>query len=296
MLCLAGSIVYFATTISKINRDVPEHLAKIENIAGRLDAVVEKLEDVRKLIPTVTRESQEIRQQVPLILDEVSAIRQQIPLVLTEVRETRDQIPRVLAESERIRKMVPSVLDEVKNTREVIPSILSRVDKVSEQVPLVLDEVAKTREAVPPMLSQAEQIVTDARGLGQETSEGAVTGLITGALKAPFKVVGSIGKTLFGVSAGSRDQLQADDMGEIKQAMNEVLVAGRINQVAAWRNERTGSRGTVKLIGTTVVEERVCCILHFEVVPAKGKRISRDVTFCRDDDKGWSPIEESSNP
>ena len=264
LICLSGSIVFFAIQFININREIPEILAGIEKATEKLETVVKEAERVRELIPSITKEVTETRKQVPSILKEVSEFRKQIPAILEEVNEINQQIP--------------AALEEVKEIRPLVP--------------LVLDEVKKTREAIPSMLLKADKIVTDAKQIGKTTTEGAVTGVITGIIKSPFEIAGGLGKAIFGGVGENAEEVTEKDLELIKLATYQVLSTAKPANTREWSNPQSGNNGTVTMKKFAEIDERDCRILNYIIRIDHKERINRDVSFCLDEDSNWKPLEQ----
>ena len=255
LICLAGSIVYFTVELGNVSKEIPGILDSIEKTANKVEPVVKEVGQVRELIPPITTEISEIRQQVPSIVKEVAEVRKQIPDILKEVKEVRQQIPVIVKEVEKIRPLVPKVLDEV-------------------------------------MLTKADKIVSEAKHIGKKTSEGAVTGVFTGILKVPFKLVGGFGKALFGGLGGDIKELTDKDRKLSEDAAKELLKSGKVTHTSSWANPESGNDGVVTLKEITEIEERECRVLNFKVKIKGKERLNNNVTICLNDDAEWEPVEE----
>jgi len=264
LICLSASIVYFTVHLSHIGEDIPDILMSIEETSNTVETVVKEVGPTRELIPPMINEVTEIRKQIPSIVKEVAEVRKQIPTILEEVKEVRQQIPVIIEEVEKIRPLVP----------------------------LVLDEVKKTREAIPPMLSKADKIVANAKQMGKTTTEGAVTGVITGIIKTPFRITGDLGKSLFGDLRKNAQDVSAEDIELIKAALNKVLSSGRMGHTQKWSNPQSGNDGVVTLKTSAEIDKRDCRIIGFKIRIDNEERIDRDVTFCLNESSEWKPMEQ----
>lgn len=264
LICLSASIVYFTINLSHIGKEIPDILMSIENTNDKIEALIKKIGPTRELIPPITNEVMEIRKQIPSIVKEVG----------------------------EVRKQIPNILEEAKEVREQIPAIIEAVDKILSMVPLVLDEVKTTREAMPPILSKADKIVANAKQMGKTTTEGVVTGVITGIIKTPFKITGDLGKSLFGDLINNAEDVSDEDIELIKVALNQVLSSGQIGYTQKWSNPQSGNDGTVTLKKSMKIDKRYCRIIAFKISIDKEDRINRDVTFCLNENFEWKEMEE----
>lgn len=277
LFCLAGALVYFTIELTRIANQIPTILASIEQTSERIGPVITEVNKIRELIPPIVNEISEIRKQIPNILEEVKQTRALVPTVLEEVKQARILIPSILEEVKQARVLVPSILDEVKQTRESIPSILN--------------EVKETREAIPPMMARADRIVTDAREVGKKASEGAVTGVIAGIIKAPFNIVGGLGKSMFGSLNLEAEGLNDKDRELSVNAANEILSAGKVGESRTWSNPDSGNKGTVTLKDTKIIHKRECRVMHIVVRVAGEEPINKDITACLNDESVWEALE-----
>ena len=264
LICLSVSIIYFTIQLSDISKEIPDVLMSIEQTTDKIGPVIKEVESARELIPPITNEVMEIRKQIPSIVKEVSEVKAQIPTILEEVKEVRQKIPLIIEEVEKIRPLVPLVLDEVKTTRE----------------------------AIPPMLSKAEKIVANAKQMGKTTTEGAVTGIITGIIKTPFKITGDLGKSLFGDLRKNAEEVSDEDIELIKVALNQVLFSGQIGYTQKWSNPQSSNDGTVTLKKSMEIDKQYCRIIGFKIRIDNEDRINRDVTFCLNEHSEWKEMEQ----
>lgn len=263
LFSLAAALVYFTVELTRVANQIPAILGSVEHTSEKIEPVVREVSAIRELVPP--------------IISEVTELRKQIPLILEEVKQTRALVPPVLEEVKQTRQLMPAILKEVKQTRKLIPSILQ--------------EVEKTREALPPMLVKADKIVSDARQLGQKTSEGAVTGVITGIIKAPFKLVGGLGKSIFGSLDIEAQGLTKEDRDMSLNTANELVTSGKVGETRSWSNPDSGNKGSVTLKEEKVIDDRKCRVLSFAINTDSAKGIKKDVTVCLNDEAEWETLE-----
>lgn len=278
LICFSGSIVYFTVNIRDISREVPDIVRSIESTAEKFDKSITDAGHALEFVHPIT--------------NEVAAVRKQVPLIMKEVAEVRMQIPSILEEAKAVRQQIPSILGEVKGVRQQIPVIIEEVEKIRPLVPLVLDEVRKTREAIPTMLSETDKIITNAKQFGKTTTEGAVTGVITGIIKSPFEISGSLGKAIFGDLRENADDLTEKDMELIKVAVYQTLHSGQLGITHKWANAQSGNDGTVMLKKFVEIDSRDCRILSFQITTDNEVRINRDVTFCLNEHSEWKAMDQ----
>ena len=220
--------------------------------------------------------------QAPAILDGIEETSQQIepvlkliPPIVTEVTEIRKQIPKILNEVEQVRILVPPILEEVKLTREAVPPILV--------------EVKKTREAIPTMLTRADNLVNNAGNIGKKSSEGAVSGVITGILKAPFKLIGGAGKSLSGRHA---NKMTEKDRQLSEATALRLLSSEEIGKTERWSNPDSKNNGVITLKEIKTISNHQCKVVNYTINIKNSKPIKENVTVCLSDDNKWELLEE----
>lgn len=281
LFSLAGALVYFSIKVSEVTQTLPAILEGIEQTSAKIEPVLAEVSGIRDLVPPILEEVRKTRKAIPPILKEVEQIRKQVPPILEEVAATRKQIPDIIKSTDKASDAVTKAALEVAATRKVIPD--------------VLDEVEKTREAIPPMLDKADRIVANAGNIGKDASEDAVTGVFTGIIKAPFKLVGSIGKSITGALGAGVEALSGDDEKMITDFSNELLMSGIVGETHSWVNPENGNKNTVSLIETRTIDGQQCKIVHVEVHSSNNKHIDNNITACLNDESEWELIEKADD-
>ncbi len=289
--CLAGALIYFTFELSRLATQIPDILSAVEKTSEKIEPVVNEVSEIRDQIPPILKEVEQVRKQIPAIIQEVQQIREQLPVVLAEMKEVRELVPSVLEETKHIRAQVPLVLTEARLYRKQIPLILDEIKEVRIIIPDVLAEVERTREAIPPMLSQGERMIGEASKAGRRASEGAVTGVITGIFKAPFKLVGGLGRAMF----GSSTQVSGLTEGDENLASNTaaaILATGYLGEKRQWANPDSGNDGTISIKEVKLIDGKECRVIN-SIVRIKGEeKINSDVTACRNKDSEWEMLNE----
>lgn len=289
MLMLAAALVYFTIELVNITRQIPEILLTVERTSEKIGPVVEEVGEIRGLVPPILKEIEETRKLVPPILKEIEETRKIIKPAINEYAKTNEQIPRILDEVEATRKALPEVLKTADKASSAVMAISKEVEKTRPLITEALAEVEKTRESIPPMMDRADQLILKASEAGKEASEGAVTGVFSGILMAPFTLVGDAGKRLVGASEKEAEKLSAEDYTLVETTVNEILERGRLGEVKEWRNEKSGSSGKVKLININdeLDDGDECRELQI-TVENKGHMIQdKSSVMCKDYDGKW---------
>lgn len=307
---LAAAIAYLAYAIAGLVANLPQISQTLSKITEQTPATLETVENVRtevsqirELVPDILAEAAAIRQQVPEVVEEVGQVRQSLPAVLEELAETRRDLPSLL---ERVDKTV-AVVDQ---TQRQIPNILesanratASIDDTREQIetltPQVLTEIRLTREEIDPALNRIDAMINDAYGkaqetvriaqdAGQEASEGAIKGIVTGILKLPFRLTGSLASPLIkNIEPDVARLLTQKDVELMGEAANRLSESRKLNQPEYWRNPRSRNAGSISLVrrfefgGAECVEAAI-------VIDISGRTaFDQRESFCRNADGKW---------
>jgi hypothetical protein len=247
LFALAGAIVYFTYEVVIISKQIPDILQSIDNTSEQVEPIIDEVSEIIDLVPVILKEVEEIRKLIPPILKEVEQTRTMIPPILSEVETTRKQIPAVLKESKAIRGELPAVLASADKASKAVVDISKQVEATLPLIPEVLKEVETTRESIPPMLDRADVLIENARVAGQQASEGAVTGLFTGIIRAPFSMVASAGRSVTGLTEEEAKTFNDKDFSLVKQISLYLLNNGAKGDKRDWKNTESENHGTVQL-------------------------------------------------
>ncbi len=247
LFSMAAALAYFTYELSAVSRQIPEILESIDSTSENIQPVLDEVGNILDLVPPILKEVEEVRKLIPPILEEVEQTRKQIPPILSEVEQTRNQIPAILDESKAIRGDVPAVLASADKASEAVAGVARQVEASRPLVKDVLQEVATTREAIPPMMDRADVLVEKARVAGKEASEGAVTGLFTGIIRAPFALVASAGQGIAGLTEEEAKYFNDKDYSLVQQASLYLLNNGSKGDRRKWHNDDSGNHGEVQL-------------------------------------------------
>lgn len=153
---LAGSIIYFASTILILTKEV----SKTRTALFEITTQIQKIES-NKNLDRIINETAEVTAQVPAILKEAEAIRKEIPPLLLEIKRSRE--------------LVPSILEEVANVRKTIPPILKESEALRMEIPIAI--------------KHAQHLVDSAGELPEAVGSGAVRGTAKGIITAPIHIL-----------------------------------------------------------------------------------------------------------
>lgn len=280
MMMLAVALVYFAKEMADISRQIPGILQVITDTSEKIQPVTDEVDEIKQLIPPLLLEIEESRKLVKAAIEQYAISNQHIPRILDEVAAARQALPQALKTVDGASAAVIMMSKEIEAGRPLIPEILQ--------------EVEKTRESIPAMLDRADQLVANARTAGKEASQGAVTGVFSGILMAPFDFVGNVGERLVGrVSGSDAKKLGREDYALIEKASSELLARGKKGEVKGWENERGNNSGTVKLLAVTEEEDEEgnvveCRKLYVEIRHKNDIIQALETTVCKDEAGKWA--------
>ncbi len=290
LFALAGSIVYFTYETAIISKQIPDILVRIDATTDKVEPILDEVAEITALIPSILIEVEGIRKTIPPILET-------IPTILVEVEQTRKMISPILVEVEQTRKQIPVILKESEAIRGELPAILASADKasaavtgVSDQVPAILKEVEITRESIPPAMDRADGLIEKARVAGKEASQGAVTGLFSGIIMAPFALIADAGRGMSGMSEHEAKEFSDKDFELIKLEAVKLLNNGSVGEVASWNNAESGNHGEVILTKSYKEGEYAefeCRELLFKSYGEDESLNESDRSFCKSDDGKW---------
>jgi surface antigen len=290
LFSLAGSVVYFTYEVAIISKQIPDILLSIDTTSEKVEPIIGDVGMIVDLVPSILKEVEEIRKSIPPILKEVEQTRKIIPPILSEVEQTRKQIPAVLKESAAIRGELPAVLASADKASKAVADVAKQVEKTRPLIPEVLKQVETTRESIPPMMDRADGLIEKARVAGKEASQGAVTGLFSGIIMAPFALVADAGKSITGMTEEEAKQLDKKDFKLVEKTSLYLLNNGTKGEERKWKNTESGNHGI--LILTDIYSdgeyaEIDCRSLKLHLYK-KDKMIKETVrSFCKDDNGKW---------
>ena len=290
LFSLAGSIVYFTYEVAIISKQIPEILLRVDTTSEKVEPVINDVGQIIDLVPSILKEVEEIRKLIPPILKEVEQTRKMIPPILSEVEQTRKQIPAVLKESAAIRGELPAVLASADKASKAVAGVSKQIEATRPLIPEVLKEVETTRESIPPMMDRADVLIEKARIAGKEASEGAVTGLFTGIIRAPFALVAGAGRGITGLTEEEAKVFNDKDLSLVQQASLYLLNNGLKGDKREWRNDDSGNYGTVQLkrIYTEGEYSDIDCRTLKISLNKQGELVKEgERSFCKNDKGEW---------
>ncbi|MBT8118565.1 MAG: hypothetical protein KJN89_02510 [Gammaproteobacteria bacterium] len=290
LFALAGSIVYFTYQVSMVSKQIPHILQRIDTTSEKVEPIIGDVGEIIDLVPPILKEIEEIRKLVPPILSEVEQTRNMIPPILAEVEQTRLQIPTVLDESEAIRGELPALLASADRASAAVDGVSKQVEATRPLIPEVLKEVETTRESIPPMMDRADQLIEKARVAGKEASEGAVTGVFSGIIMAPFALVSDAGKGISGLSDEEAKNYTDKDFELNQEALLKLLNTASKGDEQKWNNPESGNYGFLKLSDIYSEGEYFeieCRTINIRFYKEEKLFKQGDRSFCKNEDGKW---------
>jgi len=278
LFCLSGSLIYFAMKAAEIVYVIPDILKVVEATSVKIEPVIDGVDEIKDLVIPILEEVKQTRELIPKILQESAMLRKQVSPILKEVQATLEVIPSVVAATNKSSIAIAAASKEVAETRKFIP--------------VILDEVKVTREAIPPLLAEAERITISAGNAGKKASEGAVTGFFTGLIKAPFKLVGGFGKSIYkGLGFEGAGFTEKDIQTHTKLA-KELLNFGKPGDIRVVKNNENGSELTLSILKETEFEGSPCKELSSVVINNGKEVISVNFIACKNANNEWEELRQ----
>ncbi len=271
LFSIAAAIAYFTYELSRLHQDIPAILTQVENTSGKVDPILAEVTEIRKMVPTILTEIAAVRGEIPSIVNEISETRKQIPPVLQEVKETRESIPAILKTVESASASIDQTNKEIAATRPLVPDVL-------KEVKAIRSEIEATRKSIPGTLKQVDELLAKASIAGQKATEGAVTGVFTGVITAPFRALSGIGR----VVAGDEVFLEGEDL-KIATEAAYALTEMKVDSKKDWQNPASNSHGTLTLLKKYKDSGIDCVSMKNQVWKDEKKIIDRVFDACRKD-------------
>lgn len=270
LIAIALAIAYLGYQVSRFVDQIPYIKETIDNVDKRIPTIVSEVEQIRKQIPPILLEVEHVRSLIPSILEEVDQVRltanayeKRLPSITQSIdnissaidngiNQTVPHLPLIIETSNDAIKQVGQTTNAISNLEPQIPLILQRVDNVVAELPGI-------KSHTDTLMTRAETLVVEAKGIGAETSEGAVQGLFTGIIKAPKAIIQEISQPILSTS-GNRinDNLDLEDLKIIGQSLKTAWQEGGSSGQYEWTNKKSGHKGTFKIKNKTQANGQTC--------------------------------------
>ena len=290
LFAIAGAIIYFTYVLTVISQHIPEVLLKIDTTTEKIEPILDEVAVITALVPSILEEVKQTRKMIPPILVEIQQTRKIIPSLLREVEQTRNQIPAVLKESAAIRRKLPTILSSANKASAAVVGVTKQIEASRPLIAEVLQEVETTRESIPPMMDRADSLIDKARIAGKEASQGAITGIFSGIIMAPFSLLADAGQGIVGLSAEDAKKFSKKDFSLIEQAALRLLNTGSVNDEESWNNTESKRHGDIvltKIYNEGEYSEIECRALSFKLFEKDKALHASDRSFCQTDDGKW---------
>ncbi len=271
MFSIAGAIAYFTYELSQIHRDLPNILSQVENTSGKVDPILVEVTEIRKLVPPILSEIAAVRGEIPSIVDEVEETRKLIPAILQQVDATRASIPDILKSVDAASASIDQTNREIAATRKLVPDVLDEVKAIRKEVEI-------TRNSLPATLDRVDELIAKAGVAGQKATEGAVTGVFTGVITAPFRALTGLGN----IAGGKAVLLEGEDL-KIATETAVALTTTPKGSGKTWANPESGRRGKLDLLDKYNDNGAECVSMKHQVWKQDKKIIDRVFDACRQD-------------
>jgi len=271
LFSVAGAISYFTFEVTRIHRDIPAILTQVDSTSGKVDPILDEVKEIRKLVPPIVAEIAAVRGEIPSIVKEIEETRKLIPPILQEVRGSRDAIPGILKTVDSTVVSIAQTNKEIAATRQLVPGVL-------EEVKAVRKEIEATRKSLPTTLDRLDNLVAKASIAGQKATEGAVTGVFTGVITAPFRALVGLGN----VAAGGEFTLAGEDL---TIATTTAISLTELDKGAkkTWANPESGYRGKLTLLDKYKDDGQDCVTMKHQAWKGDREVIDRVFDACRQD-------------
>lgn len=278
LICIAASLAYFSYNMLKVVEQLPKVLASLSESTEKIEPLTDDIKRITDLVPGILEEVEQVRVQIPSIVKEVGEIRTALPSVIEEVKLVRTAIPPIIEEVALVRKQIPSIVAELNAYQKVISDTLA--------------EVEKTRTMIPPTLDRLDILVDNASVAGQKASEGAVTGIVSGAIKMPFKMIGNLGnKVFFG------EHITKTETEDVIQLAKQLAETGKDGDSYQWKSKNKDIRITITITDTqkpskTLAQKHYqkCRTLRVIAHNKNNKTPGQNIFTCKNKSGDWEEI------
>lgn len=259
------SILYFSWVIYSVNASIPMVADKIEQASNAVNSAVNQVNTLSNDISAGLIEFEKINALIPKILSESAEVRSQTNLVLLKASEFNDRIPSLLDESRNIRESIPLILEDIARTRDTVDKSMA--------------ELRRLREEIPGLMADANALIEKADKAGIKASEGAVSGVFTGIVKAPYNIIRNV---VIKEGSGTRE-LTVRDRSILTGTVKKLLRNDTLGERLKFENEVTNLTGFVELVSQSSEENEPCRSVRIVI----GKSYDLTKRICQDADKQW---------
>lgn len=287
---LAAAIAWLAYSLMKVATQVPAIVEVVDKTTIVVEDLKPQIEDIIKTVDETVKVVDGINQQIPDILKQVELTRPTISEVVQESEQYSKQLPTLFAQLDSLQKQLAEVQMQ-------LPDVLKRVDNVVATTNSTLEEVAKwrphseryliqiehSREDIPQYLTRVEDIVVDAKTIGQEASSGLFVGLVKGVVSLPFDVVAGL-TGLVDADSRSAKYLTDADIALIQESTVKLLDSK--SESIEWRNPENDNHGVIVKGKSRKRKGLSCRNVTLTNYFNKEKEVLKEL-MCKNDDGIW---------
>jgi hypothetical protein len=154
-------------------------------------------------------------------------------------------------------------------------------------VPEALEQIELTREAINPALDRVDVLIARAGQAGREASEGAVTGVFTGILTAPFRIVGGIGTSVTGLTKEEASNFTEEEIAEYRKKGGELLNTGKSGDTVEWKSKSSSARGELTIEKIYTKDGRKCEVIQHKAWKDGKRVVNKDLDLCLNSNNEW---------
>lgn len=225
--------------------------------------------------------------EIPKVVDELSSVLIESKSIVQGIEKIQKSIPAILDESARIRAEISPYAGILTNGVSTIDKALVEIDKSRSALNSFTEELGKTRKEIPTLLKSADNLVSHAKEVGEDMSQGAAIGAVKGILESPFAIVDDLAKKLYDLKPEDADKKSNGDFTIIEQAALTACHSNHTGTVVEWYNPKTTHHGTVTLKAIQDDEYQECRIIAIKSGAKESWTIDKQLTFCRKAGGPW---------
>jgi hypothetical protein len=192
----------------------------------------------------------------------------------------------------KISEQIPKALKTMDSSVDVISKATNEISTVrTKSLPLILEESKNIRTSIPVYINSTQKIIKDAHLVVKDASkisENTTSGVITGIVKAPFKLFSSLGTSIS--ETIKNDGLTKKDVSILTKEGQIVINSNEPGFRKDWQNRETSRYGQIKLLSIDTIKK--CKRLEIVIHTKNKKSIIHNYKFCKNIDENWSYVKE----
>ena len=273
LVFLSASIFHFGQTIKSMESSLPTIAEKTQTASESVQAAAIEIRRIIPFVPDIIEETKQTRETIPKMLAQTEVIMNRAVDAVAMVSAIHESVPAILEESKQVRQ-------ESKQIRQELPAILNELSASREIVAQTTVEIENVRQSLPGTLNHLDTLLDKADKTGKRASEGAVSGVLTGIVKAPYSIVKGLGKGVFDKEVIITDE----DRQVIRKKVLIALEEKKVGDVVLFENDNSAFQGFIEVAAIDKRGGSHCRTLRISVVEHVDKVLKR---FCFDEHEGW---------